>query len=192
MEPLAAAEAAERAEVQAARAADAVALAEVVALADVVALAEREQERLAAEAPAREAPARQDANSDTDDAVAADSTTPTQSHARAPRQEAPHTPASPANNQRQRPCIQCRAIFTRNSLKISVLMQEVIEAAAERGNDLRPFSCCICMEVMEQPVTLQCGHTGCQKCLSSIKPAIEIRAELDQAYDEQLRAQHQQ
>ena len=102
------------------------------------------------------------------------------------RQEAPQTPASPAHDQRQRPCMECRKPFTRNSLKPSILLKQLIEAAAERGDDLRPFSCCICMEVMEQPVTLQCGHTGCRKCLSSVKTVDEIFEEQMAEYAEHI------
>jgi hypothetical protein len=75
-----------------------------------------------------------------------------------------------------RSCPLCRAPFLSTALVVS---RELAEALQQQklgdagGGDLE---CCICMDVLCDPVLLSCGHSGCIGCLSAIREHNQRRA----------------
>jgi hypothetical protein len=75
-------------------------------------------------------------------------------------------------------CPVCRATFNKFDLTIDIrkaglvkVAQRAARAATGTGDsDIQEeLQCCMCLELLSEPVTLPCGHDGCLKCLRAVR-----------------------
>ena len=86
----------------------------------------------------------------------------------APTQQRQHGSTDRGSRRR---CPICRSPFEAGTLSVNVRLRDVIATTAVGSSvDETMLECCICLEVLKNPVTLACGHDGCLECLASLPP----------------------